>query len=71
MGGRRKEKKERKKEFRGKGGKKTSSAGFKPTGQVSSADLPVVRSFNVLYLLFVIFIYAGILLAVRSVPQIS
>ena len=38
---------------------------------LSLSTLLTVRSFNVLYLWSPIFIYAGILLAVRSAPQIS
>ena len=42
-----------------------------PGTLLSLSTLLTVRSFNVLYLWSLIFIYAGILLAVRSAPQIS
>ena len=42
-----------------------------PGSLLSLSTLLTVRSFNVLYLWSPIFIYAGIPLAVRSVPQIS
>ena len=42
-----------------------------PGTLLSLSTLLTVRSFNVLYLWPLIFIYAGILLAVRSAPQIS
>ena len=42
-----------------------------PGTLLSLSTLLTVRSFNVLYLWSPIFIYAGIVLAVRSVPQIT
>ena len=42
-----------------------------PGTLLSLSTLLTIRSFNVLYLWSLFFIYAGILLAVRSAPQIS
>ena len=42
-----------------------------PGTLLSLSTLLTVRSFNVLYLWSLVFVYAGVLLAVRSAPQIS